>query len=238
MKGGQASSVGFVLYDTDLNSEQNAVFGKIDDGKNIIELGNKDVLINKMKEEDSVNSSGDTATKITLILFALYIILLVLLLFKYQNLAQLFSGIVFLIGSYFPLLGLILMVIRQYKNDEDMAQMRRYHACEHKAINMGEKENTLENMRKASMYEAECGTVYFGYGLFYVTCLSIAILNFSSLGFIKLLIIMAVLAAVLFINVFNPLNPFKILQKPMIAIPQDAELMLGLEMRNRLYNVR
>lgn len=236
MMGGQASSIGFVLYDTDLNSEQNAVFGKIDNGKNVIELGNKDVLINKMKTADSDNLSGDVATKITLILFVVYLILLVLLFFKYQNFAQLVSGSVFAIGSYFPLLGLILVNSRRYKNNEDMAQMRRYHACEHKAINMGKKENTLENMRKASMYEAECGTVYFGYELFYVSCLSIAILNFSSLGFVKLLIIMAVLAAVLFINILNPLNPFKILQKPMIATLHDTELMLGLEMRNRLYS--
>ena len=88
----------------------------------------------------------------------------------------------------------------------------------------------MENLKNASIYEAECGNVYAGMILFLVLELSCLIVNVVNIGLLKAFVILLITVILLFINIFNPYNPFKLLQKPTIEQPSDKEYLLVIEL--------
>ena len=66
--------------------------------------------------------------------------------------------------------------------------------------------------------------------LFLVLELSCLIVNVVNIGLLKAFVILLITVILLFINIFNPYNPFKLLQKPTIEQPSDKEYLLVIEL--------
>ena len=73
-----------------------------------------------------------------------------------------------------------------------------------------------------------------------LTVLAVAmtiVLNFSAIGFLKSIGIIVGTIVMLFINVFNPYNPYKILQRNVVTRPTEREYVLGLELIRNLKEI-
>jgi hypothetical protein len=69
-----------------------------------------------------------------------------------------------------------------------------------------------------------------GYILTVLFVAMVIVLNFGAIGFIKSIGILLATVIVLLVNVFNPYNPYKILQKNVVSKPTEREYTLGLEL--------
>ena len=129
-----------------------------------------------------------------------------------------------------------MTITERYKEKEYKQLADRYHGCEHAALKLlsSNKEHTLINLKKMSIYDSECGTAYCAYALFIIVELVVLIGVFDDLGVIKIIGILAVTIVLLFINIFNPLNPFLLLQRRVVAKPSEKEYLLAIAVINRL----
>lgn len=230
MKGAFSSCKGIMIYDTDREGNQ-ARYAYYENEKIVVEEG-KYEDIKKLKQDHQKDFERDSVMdKIVVGLFLLMVIMSIVSFIVFP-LLYLIAVVIFCIGAYFPIIVLLFSHINIYNNKEMYHQARRYHACEHAMLNLLTKnqEINLENLKNASIYEAECGNVYAGMILFLVLELSCLIVNVVNIGLLKAFVILLITVILLFINIFNPYNPFKLLQKPTIEQPSDKEYLLVIEL--------
>ena len=150
----------------------------------------------------------------------------------------LFLSVIFVM-AFIPILGLVYASISLYESKDDFEQFKKYHGCEHACLKMlsKEKEITIENIETSDIYDSECGTVYMGYILTLLAVIMLIVLNFAAIGFLKSIGIIVGTIIVLFINIFNPYNPYKILQRNVVTRPTEREYILGLELIKKLKEI-
>ena len=76
-----------------------------------------------------------------------------------------------------------------------------------------------------------------GYILTLLAVIMLIVLNFAAVGFIKSIGIIIGTIILLFINIFNPYNPYKILQRNVVTRPSEREYVLGLELIKKLKEI-
>ena len=87
--------------------------------------------------------------------------------------------------------------------------------------------------RLAALFCADCGTAHIGYNLYILTVAAWLICQIPSLGLWKaagLLVCSLILLLVLYLI---PMNPFKLLEIPIVAKPKERELRLGIAILER-----
>ena len=234
MKGGFSGCCGIMLYETAKEGE-NGVYGYYENGDIVLKTGDhKELRKFKQKQEEPYKCTDKKDDKA--VFFLMFIMLaFVAAVFFLCPLRYFFGSLVLAAAAYMPILVLWFANMNTYDSEETRQQFRRFHGCEHALLscfvhgkNDSKRVYELEDLRNASYYDPECGTVYCGYALLLLAVITIMVLNFSSLGLLKFIGILAGSVILLFINLFNPLNPFKLLQKPAVAQPTDYEYELGL----------
>lgn len=236
MKGGFSGCSGIILYDTKDKNEKNiAVYGTYENNEILLREGTLEEMQAIKKQKEEPYKCDKNTWKVVVIIFLIMLIFLILMFFKCSFVGFLGWALV-CIASYFPITVILLTISERYKEKEYKQLADRYHGCEHAALKLlsSEKEPTLENLKKKSIYDAECGTAYCGYLLFLIIELVILIGVFDGLGFLKIIGIVAVTIVLLFINIFNPLNPFLLLQYRVVAKPSEKEYLLAIAVINRL----
>lgn len=231
MRGGQSGCTGIILYDTDKH-DVNAVYGYYEGDKITIEKGNFEELKKRKTASEKMLKRKDKLQTKLFVMLALITLGLIIGTFVLTSFIKgLFLSLI-LIAAYIPTLGLLYANINLYEADEDYQQFRRYHGCEHACLEMlsKRKELTLENLKSSGIYDSECGTVYMGYFLTLIGVITIVGLNIQLIGFLKAVSIVLATIILLFINVFNPKNPYKLLQRNVVSRPTEKEYVLGLEL--------
>ena len=101
----------------------------------------------------------------------------------------------------------------------------------------GKKDVTEDVLKTARIYDTECGTAYSGYALLLAVELGLLI-AFGS-GILKSAGILLATVVLLFILILIPaINPFTLLQKPVVAQPTDHEYELGLEIIKKVKELK
>lgn len=236
MRGGFSGSSGIILYDTKgKNEESIAVYGTYENGKIVLNEGTLEEMqaIKKEKEETYKGKKGSWK-----VVVATFLVMLIFLIFMFVKCTFIgFLGWTLVcVASYFPIVVILMTMLKRYKDNEHKQLSDRYHGCEHAALKLltSKKDCTLENLKKMSIYDAECGTAYCGYALFLIAELVVLVGLFDGLGLIKIIGILAATVVLLFINLFNPFNPFLLLQRRVVARPTEKEYLLGITVINRL----
>lgn len=239
MIGGFSGCSGIILYDTK-KEDYNAVYGHYDESDRIIlEKGSLDEMKKRQKELEEPFQNEERGT--VKIIFGLFFAMLsvVIALFIFAPIVITLGVLVFCIIGYFPLIVLIFANSNQYKDETTRMQFRRFHGCEHALINFCNKnkntEPTIETLENTPIFHRECGTAYSGYAIFLGLVLALLLFNIASLGFLKALGILLLTLFLLILNLFNPLNPFVLLQKPAIAKPTEREYRLGIEIAKAIW---
>lgn len=236
MRGGFSGSSGIILYDTkDKNEKSIAVYGTYENNEILLNEGTLEEMQAIKKEKEEAYKCSNNTWKLVVILFFIMLIFLILMFIKCTFLG--FIGwTLACVASYFPIAVILMTITERYKEKEYKQLADRYHGCEHAALKLlsSNKEHTLINLKKMSIYDSECGTAYCGYALFIIVELVVLIGVFDDLGVIKIIGILAVTIVLLFINIFNPLNPFLLLQRRVVAKPSEKEYLLAIAVINRL----
>lgn len=232
MVGGFSTCQGILIYDTSLK-ENNALYGFYEKGSiQIIEGKYKELRKIQEKENQLYKNQNHLEDKIlyTLVLLMVFLISVSFCLFSLKT----FIGFLFFcICGFFPILVLCYANTNLYNNCQKYHQFRKYHACEHALIYclVHKKEKNLEELKKAPIYDNECGTVYSGILLFLIISISyMIIMDFHLLSILK---VMAIIITLLFFNLFNPYNPFRIFQYRAVEKPTDKEYLLAFELMKK-----
>ena len=243
MKGGLSGCRGIMLYET-AKEGNNSVYGYYENGNIVLKTGNMDELKNFKKQQEKPYITGRKKEYSAMLLLLLIMIVFVTVVFITCPLRYFFGAIILAAAAYMPLLILWFANVNIYDSNKTRMQFRRFHGCEHTLLKYmskyvrGEKpEVELDDLKKASYYDSECGTVYCGYLLFLLAVITAMVLNFASIGLLKFIGILIGTVILLFINIFNPLNPFKLLQRPAVAQPTDYEYALGLKVLKKFKDV-
>lgn len=233
MIGGVSSCQGILVYDTS-KEENNAVYGYYEDGEIVLIEGIYEELRKKQKEAEKIYKKQNHLDD--KILYGLFILMLSLCIISFFICSfQIFLGILFFcVLGFFPILVLCYAQVNMYDHDECYHQMRKYHGCEHAIVRCinHQQECTLDKLKKTSIYDSECGTVYSGTILLVIIYISLMMMNHVSLLIILRNVIVVII--VLFINLFNPYNPFKLFQYRAVEKPTDKEYLLGIEMIKKM----
>lgn len=233
MYGGSSGCYGVVLYNTDIKGD-NAAYGYYRGDDICIKTGPVDAMkaLQKADDED-VPRAGDTGRSMV-VLFFVYL-LLIIAGFIVLPLKVAFALLIFCILSYFPLL-IIIGAIKGLYCDPDMKnQFRRYHGSEHAAISaltLG-KPADMETFRSARIYDTECGTAYSGYAL--AVALELALLIIFWPGLLKAAVILVLTIILIIVMILIPrINPFTLLQHPVVLPPTEREYILIIELMKKL----
>ena len=146
-----------------------------------------------------------------------------------------FAVLLFCIVSYIPLLIIIAARGKLYEDLQLHQQFCRNHGCEHAVIQFLTKDSevTMENLRRTSIYDTECGTAYAGYAV--LLALELATLIIAWPGLLAAALIVVGTIVVLVIMILNvKINPFTLLQHKVVSRPGDREYALGLELIKRM----
>ena len=239
MVGGFSGCRGILLYDTE-KTEYSAVYGYYDEREElIIKQGSLDEMKRLQKETDAAFSKENDSltTKITVGLF-LGMLAAVIAFFIFAPLTIAIGIFLFCAIGYFPLLVIIFANLASYKDERSQRDFRRFHGCEHALINIKDRKTvfTKKRLERSSIYHRECGTAYCGYALFLAAVIALLVFNIGTLGILKTFLLILITVVLLFLNIFNPVNPFVLLQRPAIAKPTDREYALGIAVANTLWS--
>ncbi|MBR5329392.1 MAG: DUF1385 domain-containing protein [Firmicutes bacterium] len=241
MKGGFSGCSGIILYDTDKTDGFQAVYGYYTPNNDLIlEKGSlKEMQERKNEREASFEREKSPEDKAVVILF-LVMLAMVIFAFLFCPIVMALGVLAFCVISYMPVLVIIFTNLNGYTTIESQMQFRRFHGCEHAIINHLDKNNewTVEALKSTSIYHKECGTVYSGEAILLAVIIALLIIFLPALGFFKAFGIFVATVILLFLNIFNPFNPFVKLQRPAIATPTERELYLGLAVADALWDVR
>lgn len=149
------------------------------------------------------------------------------------------AAVAFALTGFFPAAALLLTVVPRYESEEDSRQMKRYHGAEHAAIafwraNKNDPraigEASARELASYSHIDPECGTVYLSSALVWAIVLAATIVMSPTVGATKSAVFFLGFGAALLANAwFNPLNPLKAAQLPMVEKPTERELEVAIE---------
>lgn len=238
MYGGFSGSQGVLLYNTKKES-QNGVYGYYEMNRIVLLEGEYLELREVQKEQEaSYKHEKDGLAKWLVILF-FFDLAAVGMVFSFGGFLLGLSSLIMAAGSYFPILIIYAAQRCGYKTKELHEQFRRFHGCEHQAISWmtnAEKseEVTREKLESMSIYDGECGTAYAGSFLALSIVVSLTVANILTLGLWKTLLILLATVVILLLNVFNPYNPFFLIQRRVVAEPGDREYALVQAVMHKL----
>ena len=237
MYGGFSGSHGLVVYNTKLEGD-NAVWGYYEGNHIKLLEGSREEL---KQAQDAMEEPFETKDgyvfKSMLVLF-LIDLAAVIGAFAWGSFRIGFAVTVFSAGAYMPLLIVNFARHKSYISDEHLQQFRMNHGCEHAAISMmthsDEKGISMEQLKESPIYDGECGTAYSGYAITIALVLALLIAFGGNLGFLKCIGILLATVVILLLNIFNPYNPYLLLQRPVVTKPDERTYELGLAICERL----
>lgn len=231
MYGGFSGSHGLVVYNTKLKGDD-AVWGYYEGNHiKLLEGTREELKQAKDAMEEPFETKDGYVFKSMLVLFVIDLIA-VISAFMWGSFRVGLAVTVFAVGAYMPLLIVNFARHKSYIRDEYLQQFRMNHGCEHAAISMmtrsDEKGISMEQLKKSPIYDSECGTAYSGYAITIALVLALLIAFGGSLGFLKAAGVLLATVVVLLLNIFNPYNPYLLLQRPVVTKPDERTYELGL----------
>ena len=240
MYGGFSGSQGILIYEKK-KDRYKAIYGYYEgDDIKIIE-GEYEKLTALRKEREKPYRTGDKKLNIAIVGLFLGMLATLIALFILTNFRIFAAALVFCMMGYMPILIISFANLKGYINEELESQFKRNHGCEHATVSFltkGEKSVTLEELKKMPIYDGECGTMYAGYLLFLAVELALLIALPLHIGLLKSAGILLATLVLLVINIFNPKNPFFIIQKPVVNQPGDREYALGMALIHKMNEMR
>lgn len=233
MYGGNSGCYGIILYNTNIKGD-NAVYGYYKGDDICVKSG----TLEEMKafrniQEESVTKASDTKRHLV-VLFLIYVVAIiagfVVLPVKYA-----LAILVFCIGSYFLVLIIKGATQGVYSDPGLKMQFRRNHGCEHAAINAltKGKRAEMDSFNKPVIYDSECGTAYSGYAV--AVAIEFAALIILWPGLLKAIGALVMTVILLLVMILVPrINPFTLLQRPVVLPPTEKEYMLVIEIMKKL----
>lgn len=233
MYGGNSGCYGMILYNTDIKGK-NAVYGYYKGDNICLETGTlEEMKALKNSQDKDVPRASNTAKSLVIMFFAY--LAAVVIGFVVFPLKPAFALLVFCIGTYFPLLIIINARTGLYKDPVLKDQFRRYHGCEHATMNLLTKKKPaeMESFCDLQIYDTECGTAYSGYAVTLVTELALLIIFWP--GILKAAGLLLLTAILLLVMILVPrMNPFTMLQRPVVLPPGEKECLLAIEIMKKL----
>lgn len=238
MLGGESSSVGIVFYDTEKKNE-NAVFCFYKDSEPFFKIGNKNELFKEMQTLDKPAKSEPTGKIFKLLAAELLVFILIIaaVWIFIGGFFPVFGAFLFSVLAYFPVLVLIYAVKSLYPAKENLEQFKRFHGAEHIAVGFyleNKKIPVSEDFKNRSPYHNECGTVYAASAVIFFAALGTGFALIPKIGFLWFIVSAFVTLLLLFINLFNPSNPFTLFQHYTVQKPSEKEILLAAEGIKRL----
>lgn len=237
--GGNSGARGILFFDGKKESRK-SVYGYYEGDEIVLACKGFDENMELKKYHDKEVAEGKNTGKWMVRIFILYIIFFaasIVMVFKdVISLYEMAVGTVFLIGTFLPLISLIVSFTGLYRSKEVNQQFRRFHGAEHKVLNchIDKVDVNEENVAKASIYANECGNVYTSTSIFYFCIFLLMMLNIGEIGVFKTIGTLVLLPLMLFINMLNKRNPFKMFQSAAIAQPGEKEIKLALAVYEKL----
>lgn len=234
MYGGNSGCYGIIVYNTAVKGK-NAVYGYYKDEEMCFETGTLEELKElKHSQEKDLPGKGKDTGKLLVWLFLVYMAACILG-FVTLPLRIAFALLLFCVVSYFPILVIKKATSGIYLDPDMRTSFRRFHGCEHAIVDMltKNKKCTEDALRNGRFYDSECGTAYSGYTVALALVLSLLIVFWP--GFMKavgLLVLSIILIVVLIL--FPRINPFILIQRPVVLQPTDREIQLGAEIMKRV----
>lgn len=237
MYGGFSGSHGLVAYNTKLKGD-NAVWGYYEgDHMKLLEGTREELKQAQDAMEKPFETEDGYVFKSMLVLF-LIDLAAVISAFAWGSFRMGLAVTVFAVGAYMPLLIANFARHKSYISEDYLQQFRMNHGCEHAAISMmtrsDGKEISMEQLKSSPIYDSECGTAYSGYAITITLVLALLIVFGGSLGFLKCIGILLLTVVILLLNIFNPYNPYLLLQRPVVTKPDERTYELGLAICERL----
>lgn len=241
MVNGNSTCSGIVFYDTAIEGKNGVYSYYENDEIQIIEGSHRELIdLRKAKEKElRKNSSVYDKPMLCILLFMVGIVIVTAKLTT--GIMPVIGALLFAVGGYMPVFIIYMATHNEYLTQEAFRQYRRYHGAEHTVVNYSQLNDNswrLEEVRKASMYEAECGTAYAQMLLLVIAAAAVIAANIGSIGILKGLGILLAVIVVLFLNIlFNPYNPFILLQRLVVETPGDRELLLAIACYKRFMEI-
>ena len=231
MRGGTSGCKGFIIYDTD-KTGKNAVYGYYQ-GEKIVYVMDEFSELTKLKDlmEEEFDRPDKMSSKIFVGTMLAVFLLSILSFVKLSFLKGVFMTAI-LVLAFKPMVGAIFAHINLFDTEEHRNQFRRFHGCEHKILNilLENKEASEEELKAASIYHMECGSMYVIYKLVLLAVLAIVGLNISTLGLLKGALILVGTGLVILVNIIKNIGIFNIFQRNSVAEPTEREYILALEL--------
>ncbi len=234
MYGGSSGCWGIVVYNTDIKGK-NSVYGYYINEEMFFETGTlEEMKAFRNEQEKQLGVKGGHTGRRMAKLFLLYLTVIVAGFIFLEFRAGL-GILAFCLLSFIPLL-IIAAANEGVYLDEDMHDsFCRMHGCEHAVVShlTSDGECTMEALKKARIYDTECGTAYSGYAL--LLALEIALLIIMWPGLLKFAGIILLTVIIIVIMILCPaINPFTVIQRPVVKRPTEREYLLGLEIMKRM----
>lgn len=235
MYGGHSGCYGMIIYNTGIKGD-NAVYGYYEGSVMRFAAGTLDEMKEIKKAQESQVPGGKGVGNGKMMVGSFFGLLAAVIAgFIFLPLRISAALLVFAVLSYVPLMIVFAANRNCYGDERMVTSFRRFHGCEHAIISaMSRKEEcTAEALMSGRFYDPECGTAYSGYALTFA--LEIALLIAFWPGLFKSLVVMALTVAVLLIMILVPrINPFVLIQKPVVLPPTERECALGVEIIKKL----
>ena len=238
MYGGFSGSQGVLLFNTNIEGT-NGVYGYYDGEEIVLVEGEYKALRKQQNQREEAYRRDTNETRRDMGVLLLLDLLMIVAAFRFGTFLSGLAVTVFAVGSYFPLLILRAARRNDYRTKALFDQFRRFHGCEHQTVSWltrakASDELTEAGVQRYRIYDAECGTAYAGYWLTLAVVLTALIVSFPTLGFLKAAGILLLTIVLLLVNVFNPWNPFFLLQRRVVDQPGEWEYRLALAAAERL----
>lgn len=234
MYGGNSGCSGIVIYNTKAKGD-NAVYGYYIGDEIHLETGDAEKMKAVRDGRESACSSKEGLTLklmgVALLIFTAFTVFM----FIVAPLRFGFAALLFSVIAYVPALVIVAARTGIYNDEEELKNFRRYHGCEHAIVESltKKREATIAALRSARYYDSECGTAYAGYVLCIAAELAVLVmfwpglLKAAGLLFLTILVLLAMI-------IWPSINPFVLLQRPVVMQPTERELALGVEIMNKM----
>lgn len=237
MYGGNSGCTGMVIYNTKATGD-NAVYGYYINEEMVFEIGPKDVMRN-LRDAHEAECRTKTSTKKIMGISFVVMMLLIITGFVCLPLKMAFALLISAVLGYMPLMIILVANSRLYTKEEDFQTFRRLHGCEHAICGVltNQKECTMESLKAERIFDPECGTAYGGYAVF--LAIELGLLIAFGPGFLKSAGILLATIVVLIVLILKPgINPFTLIQRPVVAQPTEREYALGLEIMKKVKELK
>ena len=235
MYGGSSGCYGMVIYNTKLKGD-NAVYGYYDGEEMRFETGSAEELKEFKRRQRKLLPEGGRFSNSRMMVTMFFMFLAAVVAgFVILPVRMAIALLVFAVLAYMPMMVIMIANKKQYADEQLHTSFRRFHGCEHAIISnlTKEKECTVDSIMYGRIFDPECGTAYSGYAVLLAAELALLIVLWP--GLIKSLVIVAVTVIVLLVMILVPkLNPFTLIQRPVVLRPTERECLLGIEIVKRL----